>query len=179
MHMRHMLIVLGIVLAAILVGAGFYFYGPSEFRETPPLENAEASALGADVAAAVPFRILAEGTDAEVEERKNFAAYDEDGLARLWAMAYGEDAPPVPSIDFASEYVIGVFAGEKATGGHAIRVASVTDENSLRNVGIAIERPAQGCMTTQALTRPFQVIAVPFSERELARTDSEKEVPCR
>lgn len=178
--MRHMLIVLGISLAAIVVGAGLYFYGPSELRETPVLNGTEASALSADQAVPVSFAVLAEGTNASsVSERKNFAVYTEEDFARLWAMAYGTDGGTMPSIDFDTQYVIGVFAGEKSSGGHTIEVASVTDASSIRTVSMALTRPGEGCMVSQALTSPFQLISVPVSDRELARTETEVVTVCQ
>lgn len=178
--MRHMLIVLGICLAAILVGAGLYFYGPSELRETQELEGTEASALGADQATPVSFTVLAEGTNASnVSERKNYAVYTQEDFRRLWTMAYGTDTSTMPSIDFDTQYVIGVFAGEKATGGHAIEVAGITDASSIRTVSIALTRPGDGCVVSQALTSPFQLIAVPVSDRELARIETEVEASCQ
>jgi len=177
--MRHMLIVLGICLAAIMVGAGLYFYGPSELRETPSLGN-EASAIGADQATLIPFTVLSEGTNAAgVAERKNFAVYSQEDFERLWTMTFGPDTSAMPSVNFDSYYVIGVFAGEKASGGHTIDVASVTDANSLRTVAISLTRPGEGCVVTQALTRPFQLIMVPVSDRELARTETEVVADCQ
>lgn len=178
--MRHMLIVLGICLAAIVVGAGLYFYGPSELRETPALNGTEASALSADQATLVSFSVLAEGTNASnVSERKNYAVYTEEDFARLWAMAYGTDTSGMPSVDFDTQYVIGVFAGQKSSGGHTIEVASVTDADSIRTISMALTRPGEGCVVSQALTSPFQLIAVPVSDRELARTETEVVAACQ
>ena len=180
MHMRHMLIVLGIIVAAILVGAGLYFYGPEELRETPTLEGNEASALSAEAAEDISFTVIAEGaTAANVTARKNYAVFDEGEFERLWTMAYGENAPDMPAVDFDEQYVIAVFAGEKSTGGHAIKVEAITDENAVRNVAITLETPSSDCLVTDALTSPFQIIVVPFSDRELIRTDSEVEGTCR
>ncbi len=175
-----MLIVLGICLAAIVVGAGLYFYGPSELRETPALNGTEASALGADQAVPVSFTVLAEGTNASgVSERKNYAVYTQEDFVRLWTMAYGTDGEAMPAIDFDSQYVIGVFAGEKPSGGHTIDVASITDASSIRTVSMALTRPGEGCMVSQALTSPFQLIMVPVSDRELARTETEVVAACQ
>lgn len=174
-----MLIALGICLAAIMVGAGLYFYGPSEMREATVLEGTEASALGSDQAETVSFAVLAEGTNASgVAERKNFAVYTKDDFVRLWAMT-DAGASEMPAVDFEKEYVIGVFAGEKASGGHTIKVTSVTDASSLRTIAIELTRPGAGCVVSQALTRPYQLITVPVSDRSLARTESETEASCQ
>lgn len=179
--MRHMLIVLGMSTAAILVGAGLYVYGPAELRESPVLEGTEASATGVDqVLEDVSFTVLSEGTSAaSVSERKNYAVYTEEDFARLWNMAYGSDAAALPSVDFERMYVIGVFAGEKPSGGHGIEVSRVTDAGDTRTIAVTLTAPGAGCMTTQALTSPFQFVTVPVSNANLARTEETATVPCQ
>ena len=168
-----MLIVLVIVLGAILVGAGLYFYGPEEIRD------AQVGPSASVASAQIPFQVIAEGESAaEVRERKNYAVYSEEDLEELWRMAYG-DTSTLPRVDFTQNYVIAVFAGEKASGGHDIEVADIEDTESKRKVSIALTRPGAGCMTTQALTRPFQIVVVPASDLELAREEAEIEVACQ
>lgn len=179
--MRHMLIVLGMCTAAILVGAGLYVYGPSELRETPTLEGSQASAIDADQTLEdVSFTVLAaEATAASVSERKNYAVYTEADFTRLWGMAYGDDAPALPDVDFERSYVIGVFAGQKPSGGHGITVSRVSDTSDTRTVAITLTAPGEGCMTTQALTSPFELILVPVSDASLARTEETVTTPCQ
>ena len=93
-------------------------------------------------------------------------------------MAYG-DTSTLPRVDFTQNYVIAVFAGEKASGGHDIEVADIEDTESKRKVSIALTRPGAGCIATQALTRPFQIVVVPASDLELAREEAEIEVACQ
>ncbi len=172
-----MIVVLVMFAAAILVGGGLFAFGPSALREPVAFEG-EASALSADVASDVPFAVIAEGNAESVTERKNYAAYTEEDFERLWVMAYGEEAEEMPPVDFDEEYVIGVFAGEKPSGGHGIRVESITDEDALRKIAIAIERPEESCATTAAVTSPFQIVTAPFTDRELARAETEVTVAC-
>lgn len=172
--MRYSLIVLGICLAAIVVGGALYMYGPDVLRENP-LKESGASVLGADLAEEVSFSVLVEGQDSQITERKNFAAYSSEDFQDLWTRAFGESAPALPSVNFDESYVIGVFAGQKPSGGHSIAVSRVIDENGVRNVAIAITRPGAECVTSQALTSPYQFIVVPFSDRPLAKTDQELE----
>lgn len=174
--MRSMLTILGIVVAAIGIGTALHYFGPASLRKMPS-EQVEAS-VPVDVATAVPYTVIAEGDSAVgVSVRKNIAVYTEEEYVRLWKLAYG-DTKPAPVVDFSTQYVIGVFAGEKSSGGYAISVKSVTDEGGTRTVGIELSKPAAGCMVSQALTRPFQIVSVPFTPFPLARTDSEREVPC-
>jgi len=179
MHMRHMFIVLGVATAFILTGATLYYYGPSELREGQQVVNVEASALGADASEVIPFEVIVEGMNAvEVSSRKNYAVYDEQEFARLWRMAMGDESE-MPKVDFERDYVIGVFAGEKMSGGYGIKVANVTDNTAVRTVAMTLSKPGTGCVATQALTSPFQIISVPFSDREHARSDTEVEAACQ
>lgn len=177
--MRDMLIVLVACIAAILVGAGLYYYGPDEFREIPVVESTsgENPAEAIEVAE-VAFAVIGEGTTAvDAPERKNIAVYGEEEFARIWSMAYGTDAPPRPSIDFDTQYVIGVFSGTRATGGHAVSVTSVID-GSKRTVAVELTAPVSGCLVSQALTSPFELISVPSTELELESVERLVETPC-
>lgn len=172
--MRHMLIVLVIILGAILVGAALYFYGPEEVREVHTEPSMPSTVQ------TVSFQVIAEGDMAAgVTERKNYAVYTEEDFRELWRMAYGENAPTLPRIDFTQNYVVGVFAGEKMSGGHTIAVSSVADSALERTISIALTRPGAGCVATQALTRPFQLVVLPLSDLTLSREESETEVACQ
>lgn len=175
-----MLIVLGIIIAAILVGAGLYLYGPAELREAPPVEQADAApVLIEEGAGPVEFSVLAEGPRASLPARKNYAVYDAEEFVRLWALAYGDDVPPLPGVDFDTHYVIGAFAGEKPTGGYGIDITGVEDSGNVRTVSMTLSRPGQGCIVTQAATSPFQFIVLPITDREHEREEREEVSSCR
>ena len=176
--MRHLLIVLGICLAAIAVGALLYVYGPKELQQAPVISD--DTQILVEQTDTVPFTVIAEDTYANaVAERKNYAVYDEAEFQRLWTMAYGSAAPVLPPVDFEKDYVVGVFAGEKASGGYGIRVADITDSGNARTIGIDLIRPGAGCVTSQAITRPFQFVSVPLSEHALSRKDREVVTACQ
>jgi hypothetical protein len=180
--MKDILIILGMCIAAILVGTVLFFSpSPAPVQENALPAGSDQSA-GAGTAAiakeAVPFRVLDAGTDARMTARKNYAARDEESLARLWQMAHGDENIPLPSVDFANEYVIGVFAGGKSSGGYSIAVDAVSDYGDVRTVAATVSEPAPSCITTQALTSPYQIIAVPASLSALKAEDATAIVPC-
>ena len=179
---RNLLIVGGSALAAVLIGSGLYLY----YAETG-LPNTELSmanpASSTDTtpepSPSVSFRVLDSGTQAtNAPARKNYAAYSKDGFEKLWTMAHGSSGAPIPEIDFSTEYAIGVFAGQRPTGGYAIEVASVTDEDVVRTVNVLLTKPGTNCMVTEAFTSPYQIIVVPLSAAALAHTDAEAAAPC-
>lgn len=181
--MRDILIVLGMCVAAIGVGVLFYVYGPAEIREMPsttPTENqGQANASGA-VAEDVTVTVIDAGTNAgAASERKNIAAYDKDGLARLWSMAHATDGTPLPTVDFSKSYVIGVFAGTKPSGGYSIEVSRVSDSGDTRTVAITLMKPGSDCITSQAITSPYEIVSVPLSNASLSRTENTVETSCQ
>ena len=181
--MRDILIVLSICLAAIILGAWLFFNGPMIFTETPEQQVEVEPVVDmkpiVTESVDIQFRVLDSGSRAaEVTERKNFAVYDATEFARLWKMANGTDGKAVPAVDFSKEYVIGVFEGEQPTGGYGIRVTSLTDADDTRTVAIERAAPAPGCLTTQALTSPYQLILVPVSSASLTPVETAVETPC-
>ncbi len=180
--MRDLLIIAGMCIAAIAVGAWLYLYGPTEFMgeavetSAPVVQEASAEAQ-APKATDVPFTVIGHGSKAAgVHERKNYAVYTKEEYARIWKLT--GSAEKMPTIDFTKAYVVVVFAGSRTTGGYAISVDKVLDTGDARSVHVLIEKPGVGCITTQSLTSPYQIIRVPFSGASLSHTDTEQDVPC-
>lgn len=169
-------------LAALGIGVWLYFYGPisvstneqAAVTESVPQASAEEKAPESKD---VSFTVIGHGKNAtEVTARKNYAIYTKTEYARIWKLTGSTEK--MPTIDFNKAYVIAVFAGTRTTGGYAISVDSVEDTGDSRHVFVLIEKPGVGCITTQALTSPYQFIRVPFSSASLGHTDIEKEIPC-
>lgn len=130
-------------------------------------------------ARSVDFRTLDIGAQAaSISARKNYAVYTEAELAKLWGMIHGSDGSAIPKIDFSKEYVIGVFSGQKPTGGHSISISSIIDTSETRVVAVKLTSPGADCIVTQVLTSPYQIVAVPLSENELGHTNTEVASAC-
>lgn len=85
------------------------------------------------------------------------AANDAD-YRRAWQAYVGEG--DAPAIDFSSERAVFLLLGLKRTGGYAIDVQGVTIDGGRLVVDAAVQRPAAGGISTQALTAPWSVVAV-------------------
>jgi len=68
--------------------------------------------------------------------------------------------PPTPIIDFNREMVVGVFLGEKSTGGYEVEIVRAERRDSALYFYYREESPAPGAMVTQALTQPFHLVRV-------------------
>jgi hypothetical protein len=178
--MRDLLIIAGMCAAAIIIGAWLYLYGPTG---APDTNQAAASVESVTVeepvveSKDVSFGVLGHGSIAEgVSKRKNYAIYSKEEYEKMWKLTGSTEK--MPTVDFKKGYVIAVFAGDRPTGGHAISVEKVTDTGKERHVTVLVEKPGSGCVASQAITSPYQIIRVPFSAAVLSHTEVEREVPC-
>lgn len=85
---------------------------------------------------------------------------------RNWAaLQVGDAAISLPSpVDFEENTLIGVFAGEKPTGGFSINVQSVKDYAGRIRVVYDAVTPSINDVVTDALTYPQQLIAISKSD---------------
>ena len=112
---------------------------------------------------------LARGNQASGgESPRFFVATSQAELENLWGLAYGNllTPPEVPEVDFSSESVAGMFLGQQSTGGYGVSVQNVTLEDGEVYLQVDVSEPAQGAITTQALTHPWVMVRV--SQPELS-----------
>lgn len=171
--MRNTLFILALCILAIVLGLFLFLYNPQDLTGQQGGDQIAQVASAPVSATQVSFLELEQGDYAqEVTERTNVAARDQDAFDRLWQMAHGAQELAMPEIDFSKEYVVGVFLGERASGGHVIEVQEVTDLGDTRTFRIAITEPGAGCVVTQAITSPYQLIRVPVSMHYLQAVDT-------
>ena len=102
-----------------------------------------------------------EATDAALPAQSKSAvlvAATEADYRRLWDTYVGEG--DAPSIDFPNERAVFLLLGLRRSGGYAIEPQGVTIDGETLVVDAAVQRPAAGGMSTQALTAPWSVLAV-------------------
>ncbi|HYF29283.1 MAG TPA: protease complex subunit PrcB family protein [Candidatus Paceibacterota bacterium] len=176
--MRHSIIVLVLCILAILVGA-YLFYTNTQGLGADTLEQSAQVANAPVESMPVAFTVIESGTSAsDVTVRKNVAARDQEAYLRLYALARGGQELAPPPVDFNTEYVIGVFAGEKPTGGHMIEVTSIRDLGDTRTLSVTETVPGASCVVTQAFTAPYQLIRVPVSMHYLKAVDTRVASDC-
>jgi hypothetical protein len=66
--------------------------------------------------------------------------------------------PPVPQIDFETEVVVAIFAGEKKSGGYAVVIKDVSAEVNDVVVTYRFTEPQPGSFTIQVITQPYVIL---------------------
>jgi len=122
-----------------------------------------------DTPVPLAFRILDMGTGSLLTTPQNRIAGDQVAWGSLWVAhkgvmppGIGAPDPAPPILDFTTEIVVGVFLGTRPTGGYMAGVLSVTTDGAAgATVSFEERQPGSNCITTQALTQPFIIIAIP------------------
>ena len=65
-----------------------------------------------------------------------------------------------PIVDFDREMVVGIFLGEKSTGGYEVEIVRAERRDSSLYFYYREESPPPNAMVTQALTQPFHLVRI-------------------
>ena len=102
---------------------------------------------------------------------------DDSSYARFWASLGAGDRP---AVDFSRDIVIAAAAGQQPTGGTAITVQRVNRTGDGLAVEVLETTPGQGCMTTQAISQPVDVVVVAAADaRTWSFSDQIRSQPCQ
>lgn len=111
------------------------------------------------------YQIIAqdEGLSGGLEERRTVTVFNQEDLTALWNEIYAavEPRPPVPSVDFATNAVVGYFTGIQASGGYSVEVASIQKAGTTTQIIFKQTNPGQDCMASSVITKPYILISVP------------------
>lgn len=172
--------ILTLALAAGLTACGSATIRPSD--ETGAVAPAPSVAPAAPVvdtdpapapapAPAAPTGAVSDaepGTSVEIRRIGRWVSSGIRGARRLvirdpatWAHFWSELGAGVrPEVNFSSDLVIAVAAGERSSGGHDIEVRQVSRSGDRLRIEVLETYPSEGCMTTAALTQPVDVVVV-------------------
>jgi protease stability complex PrcB-like protein len=127
-----------------------------------PLVACATGAVG-DVAAeggALTFSTVAKGVASGVLEPLQVAIRTRDEWVAFWARhTRAQVQPPsAPAVDFSREMVVGIFLGERATGGYEVEITKVERGGSELRIHYRSMSPEPRATVTQVRTEPYHVI---------------------
>lgn len=117
---------------------------------------------------------LASGTNANVAAAAVQVATTQAAVNALFGLAYGRQTgtPSLPTLR-SGETVVGVFLGQRRTGGYSIRVTGASLQGDTLTLTVEVREPGAGTITTQALTSPWTLVRVPGSFRTVRVLDTQ------
>lgn len=142
---------LGLILIVALVEA---IFAPGC---SPPVSLAQT---------AVPLTTIQKGFYSGVREPLQVVIRDQQQWVALWARhsSIRDKPPPPPSVDFAAEMVVGLFLGQKSTGGYSVEITRAEMDGSDLRFYYRERSPTPGTIVTQALTQPYHLVKLPRHE---------------
>ena len=110
----------------------------------------------------VSFQTIAKGYRSGVRESLQVVASNRAEWDALWKrhVSIETNPAPTPAINFDKEIVIGVFLGEKPTGGYDVEIIRVEQTDGALVLHYREKSPLPGSIAIQALTQPFHIIQV-------------------
>jgi hypothetical protein len=125
----------------------------------------------------LPLRRIGQWSTSGISTPAREVIRDDGAYARFWA---GLGAGERPSVDFSRDVVIAVAAGQRNTGGHTIAVERVVRDGAGLAVTVVETQPGAGCMTTQQLTQPVDIVVVAAADaRTWSFSDQSRTQPCQ
>jgi hypothetical protein len=108
----------------------------------------------------VSFQTIAKGYRSGVRESLQIVARNQAEWDGLWKrhVSIETNPAPTPGINFDKQIVVGLFLGEKTTGGHHVEIIRVEQSDGVFVIFYREKSPLPGTIVTQALTQPFHII---------------------
>src|SRR5439155_18946799 len=103
---------------------------------------------------------LAKGFVSGMHEPAQVVIRSRDEWVSVWGRhVRAQGRPPsAPPVDFSRDMVVGVFMGERGTGGYEIEITRVERADSQLRVYQRSRDPEPGAMVIQMLTQPDHVL---------------------
>jgi hypothetical protein len=123
----------------------------------------------------VTFKQIANSTHSGFARPDMGIISTEKELREFWAKLYARFSPP-PScdtdlIDFSKETVVYVAVGERPNGCYSAKISSITRQAEKLTVSYDECVPDKGCICTQVITAPVDVVKIGKIEKNSAQPE--------
>jgi len=141
----------------------FLNISPSQAHEVTkprPLLQLAAGQTNTKLTVDISFQTVVKGSRSGVREPLQMVIRSQAEWDALWKrhVSIETNPPPPRAIDFNKEIVIGVFLGEKPTGGYDVEIIRAEQTDGALIIRYREKNPPPGGIVIQALTQPFHII---------------------
>ncbi len=98
-----------------------------------------------------------------------YAIRNEEEWNTLWNQVTADriPQPKAPSVDFETQMVLGVFLGERTSGGYSIEISRIRETENSLEVYVTEKTPQFGMMSASALSQPCHLIKTGLTKKEV------------
>jgi hypothetical protein len=127
-----------------------------------PLPQLAAGQSDTKLTVDTSFQTVVKGARSGVRDPLQIVIRSQAEWDALWKrhVSIETNPPPPPAIDFNKQIVIGVFLGEKPTGGYDVEIIRTEQSDSALVIHYREKSPLPGSIVIQAVTQPFHIIQV-------------------
>jgi hypothetical protein len=155
------------ILGSFGIGTLFIFLNisPSQAHavtNSRPLPQLAAGQSDTKLTVDTSFQTVVKGARSGVRDPLQIVIRSQAEWDALWKrhVSIETNPPPPPAIDFNKQIVIGVFLGEKPTGGYDVEIIRTEQSDSALVIHYREKSPLPGSIVIQAVTQPFHIIQV-------------------
>jgi hypothetical protein len=106
---------------------------------------------------------VAKGDGSGVTTARRVVIRDDRAWRALWTEHAG-DAAAAPRVEFGTQIIAAVFAGDRPTPGYGIEITGLHREGDSLAIVVTESRPAPGTLAAQVIVTPFHIVALPRFE---------------
>ena len=110
---------------------------------------------------------IAKGDGSGVSTPRRTVIRDDRSWRALWSEHAGASAA-VPPVDFGTQMIAAVFAGDRPTPGYGVEITDVRRDGDTLDIVVADSRPAPGMIAAQVIVTPFHIVALPRFEGQVS-----------
>ena len=143
-----------ILMSPVAVSAAIEIDGKIGLREIAAAE------ITMKPATRVTFQTVSKGYRSGVREPQQIVVRSQAEWNALWGKHVSSETKPAPPpvIDFAKELVVGIFLGEKPTGGYDTTIVRAEQSDDTLVIYYQEKTPASGSMVIQVFMQPFHIV---------------------
>lgn len=114
------------------------------------------------------------------EEAQNYVIKDKVGWETLWEKIFAgsSEKPSLPEIDFERRTILAVFQGTQPTSFYEIVIKEIVESENALEVRVRAFSPGKHCGVLGILTRPFHIIEIQKTEKEVVFNVKQKTRNC-
>jgi len=104
----------------------------------------------------------------------------QEDLDEFWSLHKSNESPgsTTPLVDFNNKMLLVIICPVYSTGGYDIIINEIYENDKKLVVAATLQSPGSGCMVSQALTQPYTIVEIDFSDLPIALNLTRKTVNC-
>src|SRR5215467_4797866 len=108
----------------------------------------------------IPVVTIQKGNFSGIHQPLQVTVRDQKEWQALWKKYTSNQSPPspLPAVDFTTDMVVGLFAGDKTTGGYEVEINRAELKGTDLYIFYVEKNPPPGGMTIQSITQPFHLV---------------------